>query len=164
MPGAPGDGIVAVVTTTAISSGETVGMLVMRWRERRRRSQLDVSLAADLSAKHLSYIETGRSSPSPEMIERIRDELDVPLRERIATTITPRTPARTMFAATGVPTRESPVMVFRRIGKEAVQGDCDDGFAPKPSGLISRMNRAKEGIVRKIPARPCAISRGVSVR
>jgi transcriptional regulator with XRE-family HTH domain len=43
---------------------------------------LDVSLAADLSAKHLSYIETGRSRPSPQMIERICDELDVPLRER----------------------------------------------------------------------------------
>ncbi|QBR94513.1 XRE family transcriptional regulator [Nocardioides euryhalodurans] len=57
-------------------------MLVKRWRERRRRSQLDVSLAADLSTRHLSYIETGRSTPSPEMIERICDELDVPLRER----------------------------------------------------------------------------------
>ncbi|TCC28216.1 XRE family transcriptional regulator [Kribbella speibonae] len=57
-------------------------MLVKRWRERRRRSQLDVSLAAELSAKHLSYIETGRANPSPEMIERICDELDVPLRER----------------------------------------------------------------------------------
>lgn len=57
-------------------------MLVKRWRERRRRSQLDVSLAADLSARHLSYIETGRSNPSREMIERICEELDVPLRER----------------------------------------------------------------------------------
>lgn len=69
---------------TAITVGpeETVGMLVKRWRERRRRSQLDVSLAAELSARHLSYIETGRSKPSREMIERICDELDVPLRER----------------------------------------------------------------------------------
>ncbi|HEU5160954.1 MAG TPA: helix-turn-helix transcriptional regulator [Streptosporangiaceae bacterium] len=65
-----------------VGSDETVGMLVKRWRERRRRSQLDVSLAADLSARHLSYIETGRSNPSREMIERICDELDVPLRER----------------------------------------------------------------------------------
>ena len=57
-------------------------MMVKRWRERRRRSQLDVSLAAELSARHLSYIETGRSNPSREMIARICDELDVPLRER----------------------------------------------------------------------------------
>jgi transcriptional regulator with XRE-family HTH domain len=70
------------MTAIAVGSEETVGMLVKRWRERRRRSQLDVSLAADLSARHLSYIETGRSKPSREMIERICDELDVPLRER----------------------------------------------------------------------------------
>lgn len=70
------------MTAVSVSSEETVGMLVKRWRERRRRSQLDVSLAAELSARHLSYIETGRSNPSREMIERICDELDVPLRER----------------------------------------------------------------------------------
>lgn len=61
-----------------------MGELVRRWRERRRRSQLDVSIAAELSARHLSFIETGRSRPSRDMIERICDELDVPLRERNA--------------------------------------------------------------------------------
>ena len=70
------------MTATTTNPEETIGMLVKRWRERRRRSQLDVSLAADLSARHLSYIETGRSNPSRHMIERICDELDVPLRER----------------------------------------------------------------------------------
>lgn len=70
------------MTAIAVRSDETVGSLVKRWRERRRRSQLDVSLAADLSTRHLSYIETGRSTPSRAMIERICDELDVPLRER----------------------------------------------------------------------------------
>ncbi|MER7243300.1 helix-turn-helix transcriptional regulator [Kribbella sp. NPDC000426] len=70
------------MTAITVRPDETIGTLVKRWRERRRRSQLDVSLAADLSAKHLSYIETGRSNPSREMIERICDELDVPLRER----------------------------------------------------------------------------------
>lgn len=80
---APGiGGIVALITAETFSSQETVGILVKRWRERRRRSQLDVSSAADLSARHLGYIETGRSIPSREMIERICDELDVPLRER----------------------------------------------------------------------------------
>lgn len=43
---------------------EPVGEQVRRWRERRRRSQLDVSIAADLSARHLSFIETGRATPS----------------------------------------------------------------------------------------------------
>lgn len=61
---------------------ETVGVLVRQWRQRRRRSQLDVSIAADLSARHLSFIETGRSKPSRDVIGRLCDELDVPLRER----------------------------------------------------------------------------------
>ncbi|GHE81346.1 transcriptional regulator [Streptomyces spiralis] len=61
---------------------EPVGLLVRHWRERRRRSQLDVALAANLSTRHLSYIETGRATPSRKMIERLCDELDVPLRDR----------------------------------------------------------------------------------
>ncbi|MFD5323508.1 helix-turn-helix domain-containing protein [Streptomyces sp. NPDC127092] len=63
---------------------EPVGVLLRRWRERRRRSQLDVSLAAELSTRHLSCIETGRANPSRDMIRRLCDELEVPLRERNA--------------------------------------------------------------------------------
>ncbi|MFE5207379.1 helix-turn-helix domain-containing protein [Streptomyces sp. NPDC056600] len=69
--------------TTTIHS-EPVGVLLRRWRERRRRSQMDVSLAAELSTRHLSCLETGRANPSREMIRRLCDELDVPLRERNA--------------------------------------------------------------------------------
>lgn len=68
--------------SVGIEAPETVGMLFKRWRERRRRSQLDVSLAAGTSTRHLSYIETGRSTPSRDMIERLCEELEVPLRER----------------------------------------------------------------------------------
>ncbi|WP_406858904.1 helix-turn-helix transcriptional regulator [Streptomyces sp. HUAS MG47] len=63
---------------------EPVGALLRRWRRQRRRSQLDVSLAAELSTRHLSCIETGRANPSRDMIRRLCDELDVPLRERNA--------------------------------------------------------------------------------
>ncbi|MBM4827716.1 helix-turn-helix domain-containing protein [Streptomyces althioticus] len=59
-----------------------VGVLLRRWRERRRRSQLDVALAAELSTRHLSCVETGRANPSRDLIRRLCDELDVPLRER----------------------------------------------------------------------------------
>lgn len=65
-------------------AAEPVGQLLKSWRERRRRSQLDVSIAADVSARHLSFVETGRAMPSRAMIERLCDELDVPLRERNA--------------------------------------------------------------------------------
>ncbi|NLE80838.1 MAG: helix-turn-helix transcriptional regulator [Rhodococcus sp.] len=59
-----------------------VGSMVRWWRRHRRRSQLDVALAADVSARHLSCIETGRAQPSRTMVERLCDELDVPLRQR----------------------------------------------------------------------------------
>ncbi|WP_293697973.1 helix-turn-helix domain-containing protein [uncultured Agrococcus sp.] len=60
----------------------TVGGLVRQWRQRRRRSQLELSIAADVSTRHLSFIETGRAQPSRKMIDRLCDELDVPLRQR----------------------------------------------------------------------------------
>lgn len=61
-------------------SEETFGPMLRRWRERRRLSQLDVALAARSSTRHLSYLETGRAQPSREMIGRLADVLDVPLR------------------------------------------------------------------------------------
>jgi len=59
-----------------------VGKLLRRWRERRRLTQLDLALQAGVSARHLSFIENGRSRPTSEMILRIAQQLDVPLRER----------------------------------------------------------------------------------
>lgn len=52
------------------------------WRQRRRRSQLDFALDAEISQKHLSFIETGRSTPSRDMVIRLTEALDIPLRER----------------------------------------------------------------------------------
>ncbi|TDC56161.1 XRE family transcriptional regulator [Actinomadura sp. KC345] len=60
----------------------TVGELLRQWRHRRRLSQLDLAIAADVSARHVSLVETGKSNPSAEMILRLADQLDVPLRER----------------------------------------------------------------------------------
>lgn len=61
-----------------------VGSLLREWRSSRRLSQLDLALEADISARHLSYIETGKSQPSRDMIARLSEVLDVPLRERNA--------------------------------------------------------------------------------
>ncbi|WP_190820334.1 helix-turn-helix domain-containing protein [Saccharopolyspora pogona] len=59
-----------------------VGVLLREWRERRRLSQLQLSVDADISTRHLSFVETGRSKPTKEMILRLSEHLDVPLRER----------------------------------------------------------------------------------
>jgi transcriptional regulator with XRE-family HTH domain len=67
-----------------MTANRTVGELLREWRERRRLSQLDLSLAAEISTRHLSFVETGRSRPTPEMILRITEQLDVPLRARNA--------------------------------------------------------------------------------
>ncbi|MCV7260955.1 helix-turn-helix domain-containing protein [Mycobacterium shimoidei] len=60
----------------------SVGALLREWRARRRVSQLDLSLGVGVSARHLSFIETGRSRPSAEMVLALADGLDIPLRER----------------------------------------------------------------------------------
>jgi transcriptional regulator with XRE-family HTH domain len=61
-----------------------VGQLLRDWRTRRRLSLLDLSSAAGISSRHLSFVETGRSRPSREMVLHLADQLDVPLRERNA--------------------------------------------------------------------------------
>ncbi|QEU90478.1 helix-turn-helix domain-containing protein [Streptomyces kanamyceticus] len=59
-----------------------VGPLLRAWRERRRVSQLELALRADSSARHISFVETGRSRPSEEFLLRLADHLDVPMRDR----------------------------------------------------------------------------------
>jgi transcriptional regulator with XRE-family HTH domain len=54
------------------------------WRQHRRMSQLDLASDADISTRHLSFVETGRSVPSREMVLRLAERLEVPLRERNA--------------------------------------------------------------------------------
>lgn len=61
-----------------------VGDLLREWRRRRRLSQLDLALEAEISSRHLSFLETGRSLPSRDMILRLAEQLDIPLRERNA--------------------------------------------------------------------------------
>jgi transcriptional regulator with XRE-family HTH domain len=59
-----------------------VGRLLRTWRDDRRMSQLDLAVRAGVSTRHLSFVETGRSRPTSEMILRLAEELDVPLRSR----------------------------------------------------------------------------------
>ena len=65
-----------------VAAAPAVGELLRGWRERRRLTQLELALQAEVSTRHLSFVETGRATPSREMILHLAEQLDVPLRER----------------------------------------------------------------------------------
>lgn len=71
-----------VQTAQRHAGSQHVGNQVREWRQRRRVSQLDCALDAEISQRHLSFIESGRTQPSRDMVLRIAQALDVPLRER----------------------------------------------------------------------------------
>ena len=81
------------------------------WRQRRRMSQLDLAAEADLSTRHLSFVETGRSQPSREMVQRLSEALELPLRSRnalmIAAGFAPSYPERPFESEASAATREA---------------------------------------------------------
>lgn len=126
-----------------------VGELLREWRERRRLSQLGLALEADVSARHLSFLETGRSRPSREMVLRLADHLDVPLRERNA-----------LLVAAGF----APVYPQRSLEDPALQPAMEavsrvlTGYDPFPALAVDRhwtlvvANRAVAPLLAGIPA------------
>ncbi|TYT25198.1 helix-turn-helix transcriptional regulator [Luteimonas viscosa] len=84
----------------------SVGEQLRHWRQRRHLSQLDLAGLADISSRHLSFVETGRSLPSRAMLLRLSDRLEVPLRERNA-----------LFVAAGY----APVYSERRIDDPSLE-------------------------------------------
>ena len=64
------------------TTAPSVGPLLREWRQRRRLSQLDLACEADISTRHLSFLETGRALPSRDMVLHLSERLDIPLRER----------------------------------------------------------------------------------
>lgn len=95
----------------AVGDRAPLGTLLRDWRQRRRLSQLDLALEAGVSARHLSFLETGRSKPSREMVLHLAEELDVPLRERnrllLAAGFAPAYAERTIDAPELEPVREA---------------------------------------------------------
>jgi len=65
-----------------MGTAQPVGDLLREWRQRRRLSQLDLAGEADISTRHLSFVESGRAQPSREMVLHLAERLEVPLRER----------------------------------------------------------------------------------
>ncbi len=94
-----------------LSSQPRVGPLLREWRKRRRRTQLDLALDAGISARHLSFVETGRSTPSAEMVLLLAEQLEVPFRERnhllLAAGHAPAFPERSLGDPELAPVREA---------------------------------------------------------
>jgi transcriptional regulator with XRE-family HTH domain len=65
-----------------VATAQPVGDLLREWRQRRRMSQLDLASEAEISTRHLSFVETGRALPSREMVLHLAEQLEIPLRER----------------------------------------------------------------------------------
>jgi transcriptional regulator with XRE-family HTH domain len=106
-----------------------VGELLREWRQRRRLSQLDFSLQAGISSRHLSFVETGRSVPSRDMVLHLAEELQVPLRER----------NRLLLAAGYAPVFTENALESPELAAvaEAVRRVLD-GHEPYPAAVVDR--------------------------
>jgi transcriptional regulator with XRE-family HTH domain len=106
-----------------------VGELLRTWRQRRSLSQLELACRANVSARHVSFVETGRSQPSREMLLHLAEELDIPLRDR-----------NTLLVAAGF----APVYAERRLDDPALQAAQEAvalvlaGHEPYPALAIDR--------------------------
>jgi transcriptional regulator with XRE-family HTH domain len=103
------------------------GVLLRRWREQRRVTQMDLALAAESSTRHLSFLETGKAEPSREMVGRLAECLDIPLRDR-----------NTLLLAAGF----APVFSERSVSElEAAKAAIDSvlkSHAPYPAFAVDR--------------------------
>ena len=94
-----------------VSSRPGVGALLREWRERQRLTQLELALGAGISARHVSFVETGRSKPSRETLLRLAEQLAIPFRERnqllLAAGHAPAFPERPLGGPDLAPVREA---------------------------------------------------------
>ena len=117
-----------------------VGPLLRDWRQRRRRSQLDLALDAGVSARHVSFVETGRSRPSAEMVLHLAEQLEVPLRDRNQLLL-----AAGYAPVYGERSLDDPEMAPVREALDLVLG----GHEPYPAAVVDRwweMVAANSGI------------------
>src|SRR2546423_15112146 len=109
-------GLHSPAMATAISE-QQVGPLLRQWRERRRVSQLELALEAGVSARHVSFVETGRSKPGRDMLLQVLGQLDVPPREQnrllLAAGHAPAFPERPLGGPALPPVREALDTILR---------------------------------------------------
>jgi transcriptional regulator with XRE-family HTH domain len=112
-----------------VATPARVGPLLRDWRRRRRLSQLDLALEAGVAARHVSFVETGRARPSPEMVLHLAEQLDVPLRDRngllLAAGYAPVYEERDLEAPHMEPVRTALELVLR-------------GHEPYPAAVVDR--------------------------
>lgn len=120
---------VTITTVTAPVAQPAFGGLLRQWRERRRTSQLDLAIETGVSARHVSFVETGRSQPSRDMVLRLAEQLDVPLRERnvllLSAGYAPAYPMRTLDDEEMAPVRDALEKIL-------------DGYRPYPALVVDR--------------------------
>src|ERR1700748_935612 len=127
-----------------------VGEHLREWRQRRHLSQLDLAVDAEISARHLSFVETGRAAPSRDMVLRLAERLDVPLRERnvllVAAGFAPAFPQRSL---------DDPALKSARQGVDLVRR----AHEPNPALAVDRhwnllaANRMVMPLLEGIPSR-----------
>jgi transcriptional regulator with XRE-family HTH domain len=114
---------------TGAQPPQAIGELLRHWREQRRLSQLEFSLQAGISSRHLSFVETGRSTPSREMVLLLAKQLDVPLRER----------NQLLLAAGYAPVyAETPLDLPQMAAVRAAVRQVLTGHAPYPAVAVDR--------------------------
>lgn len=134
--------------------------LLKFWRERRGLSQLDLAIAAEVSARHLSYLETARAKPSREMVLRLSSVLELPLRDRNVM----------LISADFEPAFEEPSF------EGGLNPEIVDLFErmltlhePFPMLIINRAfdvlraNKAAHRLVLKLSAEPCAVRQPLNI-
>lgn len=143
-----------MTTQSALGRSVGVGPLLKGWRDRRRLSQLELAITADVSARHVSFVETGRSRPSEAMILRLAEHLDVPIRDQNALLVAagyapafPETPL------------QSPAMAPLREVLDQLLG----GYEPYPALVFDRRTTSSPPTARP-PYCSTASPRGCSNR
>ncbi|WP_108659517.1 helix-turn-helix domain-containing protein [Acuticoccus kandeliae] len=107
---------------------QSVGVLLKGWRQRRRVSQLVLAADAEVSQRHLSFVETGRATPSRAMLLRLAERLDVPLRAQNAL----------LLAAGYAPTFRDEALEGAALDLTAQVQAILDGHAPNPAIAVDR--------------------------
>jgi transcriptional regulator with XRE-family HTH domain len=135
--------------SAVIDRPASVGDLLRAWRSKRRLSQLEVGLVAGVSARHLSFVETGRAKPSPELLLAVAEVLNVPLRERnallLAAGYAPRYP-QTAWAAADM------AHVSQAIERLLAAHDPYPGVALDRSWNVVAANAAARRLIAAVPA------------